>query len=376
VIKEDSKSIFILAGEPSGDNIGTDLIRSLQRLSKFKIYGVGGSNMRQVGLNSIFPMSDISVMGFADVIKRLPKLLWRIRQVVNFIIKSSPDVVVLIDSQEFSYLVAKQLRKRNYSKPILLYVAPAVWAWKPERAIKLEKVFDEILAIFPFEVEVMKNLRGPKTSYVGHPLLQKLKQDNAKETKEKSIIAIYPGSRKGEIRRHLPVFLQILQRLKNETSIEEFVLPTLPHLEDEIKRQVSGLDISIKVISDSTERQDALNKTKFAIVSSGTITLELALEGIAMVGTYIPDNMQMRHFKKAGMPLVSLPNILLDKEVIPEVFPDNNLTDNLYKFAKELLVNDNARDLQKQSFQKMTTILQTGQASKKQDPASRVISHL
>ncbi|MCF6343073.1 MAG: lipid-A-disaccharide synthase [Devosiaceae bacterium] len=375
-MQEYSKSIFILAGEPSGDNIGADLIRSLQRFSKFKIYGVGGSNMRQVGLSSIFPMSDISVMGFADVIKRLPKLLWRIRQVVNFIIKNSPDVVVLIDSQEFSYLVAKQLRNRNYSKPILLYVAPAVWAWKPERAIKLEKVFDEILAIFPFEVEVMKNLRGPKTSYVGHPLLQKLKHENVKQTKQKGLVAIYPGSRKGEIRRHLPVFLQILQRLKNETGIEEFVLPTLPHLENDIKKQVSGLDISIKVISDNIERQEALKQTKFAIVSMGTITLELALEGVAMVGTYIPDNMQMRHFKKAGMPLISLPNILLGKEIIPEIFPDKNLTDNLYKFAKELLLNDDKRKAQKQSFQKMTTILQTGQVSKKQDPASRVISYL
>lgn len=375
-MKEDSKSIFILAGEPSGDNIGADLIRSLNKFSKFKIYGVGGSNMNQVGLNSIFPMSDISVMGFADVIKRLPKLLWRIRQVVNFIIKNSPDLVVLIDSQEFSYLVAKQLRKRNYLKPILLYVAPAVWAWKPERAVKLEKVFDEILAIFPFEVDVMKNLRGPKTSYVGHPLLQKQKHENVIETKQKNLVAIYPGSRKGEIRRHLPIFLQTLQRLKNETGIEGFVLPTLPHLENDIKKQVSGLDISIKVISDSAERQSALKKTKFAIVSMGTITLELALEGVAMVGTYVPDNMQMRHFKKAGMPLISLPNILLDKEIIPEVFPDNNLKDNLYKFAKELLINNNARDLQKQSFQKMTTILQTGQASKKQDPASRVISYL
>ncbi len=223
------KSIFILAGEPSADFLGAELIADLCRREKnLHFCGVGGERLGQ-SFSSIFPMNDLSVMGFSDVIRKLPKLLFRARQVTNYILTKKPDIVVLIDSQEFSKTIAKTLRKNNFSNPIILYVAPTVWAWKPYRAPILAKYIDEIFALFPFEVEVIKRLNGPKTSYVGHPAV-KLISPIKHQKNNKGTLAIYPGSRNGEIIRHLPVFGKIVKKLAANKNINSVILPTLPHL--------------------------------------------------------------------------------------------------------------------------------------------------
>src|SRR5690606_10820914 len=163
-------SVFILAGEASGDRIGANLMAGLKgRRPELAITGVGGDAMEGEGLSSLFPMDDLAVMGYRDVILRLPLLLWRARQVASAILRQRPDVVVLIDAQVFSKVVAKSLRRRGYKGPIILYVAPAVWAWGAERARKLAGIFDEILSVLPFEPEAMRRLGGPETAYVGHP---------------------------------------------------------------------------------------------------------------------------------------------------------------------------------------------------------------
>ncbi|MBN9349027.1 MAG: lipid-A-disaccharide synthase, partial [Devosia sp.] len=143
--------LFILAGEPSGDRIGADLVKRLRVQHRVTLTGVGGAELEGEGLKSLYPMSDLSVMGLTDVIKRLPLLLWRARQTSQAILALSPDMVVLIDSQVFSQTVAGQLRKAGYAGKIVLYVAPSVWAWKPERAPALKPLYDEVLAVLPFE---------------------------------------------------------------------------------------------------------------------------------------------------------------------------------------------------------------------------------
>src|SRR4051794_15875307 len=196
----DPVRLFVVAGEPSGDRIGADLVKRLRVSRSVQLIGVGGVELEGEGLRSLYPMSNLSVMGLNDVLKRLPLLLWRLRQTVEAITKAAPDLVVLIDSQVFSETIAKRLRKAGYKGQILLYVAPAVWAWKPERAVDIEPLYDEVLAVLPFEPAVMKRLGGPITTYVGHPALEHTSL--RKKQPERGPLLLLPGSRQGELKRH------------------------------------------------------------------------------------------------------------------------------------------------------------------------------
>lgn len=368
--------IFFLAGEPSGDRIGADLLQRLQERINLTPIGVGGSEMTHEGLNSFFPMSDLSVMGFSDVIRRLPLLLWRIRQTARRIIKECPDVVVLIDSQVFSALLAKRLRALGYRLPIILYVAPAVWAWKPERAPKLKPLFDEVLAVLPFEPKAMTQLDGPKTSYVGHPALSAIPKAVVMP-KGKGLLALLPGSRAGEIRRHMPLLKQLVARLADHPNVTGFILPTLPHLAHSMREEVLGWVAPIDVLETREARDKALEKTYGAIVTAGTITLELALTGIPMVGTYVPDKRLMHHYEKAGRPMIGLPNIILDRRVIPEIAPGPEMADNLMAASMNLLENSSARKEQLNAFSQLRALMENGaEGAPRQDPADRILTHL
>ena len=367
-------SIFILAGEPSGDRIGADLINDISKKGKFNFFGVGGEKMLHEGISSLYAMSDLSVMGFKDVLFRLPLLLWRLQQTAKYIIKKNPNIVILIDSQVFSALLAKKLRKKGYKKPILLYVAPSVWAWKPQRAKKLVGLFDEVLSILPFEVQVMKRLGGPKTNYVGHPALKDI---ISKKQNEEIIIALLPGSRKGEIERHMPLFKQLAQKLFAQGKIHGFIIPTLSNFHKKIEQQVKDWAVPIKIISEKKAKTEALQTVKLAVVSAGTITLELALAGIPMAGTYIPDRVQMAYYKKLGMPMIALPNIILGQKIIPEILPDNNLLENLLKAITELLENNDKYQAQLSEFDNLRKLMIKGEAgAMRQDPSTRVLAHL
>ncbi len=375
------KSIFILAGEPSGDRLGAELAKKLKKYRQnINFIGVGGDKLQAQGLKTLFDMKEISVMGFGDVIKNIPKLLWRIEQIVKYILQQNPDIIVLIDSQVLSYLVAKKLRRKNFSKPIILYVAPSVWAWKPQRAKKIAPLFDEVFALFPFEVEVMKKLKGPKTTYVGHPALNNIILQN-NENADKTLLAIYPGSRRGEIKRHLPLFKKIIDEIDIENNFDGLVLPTLKHLKDGINEQIKGWDIVIKIIDDDEEKRKIHQKTKLALVSAGTISLELALAKVPMVGSYVPDRLQLYYYNKSGRPLIGLPNIILRQEIIKEIYPDENLIPNLVKEAKKLLHDKMARQEQILAFEKMANILKTGHTDDRheairQDAAKRILAYL
>ena len=370
------KHIFILAGEPSGDRIGGDLLRRLNSRVEYIASGIGGNDMTGEGLTSSYPMSDLSVMGFADVIMRLPLLLWRNWQTARQILREKPDIVVLIDSQVFSSMLAARLRKAGFMAPILLYVAPAVWAWKPERAPKLAKLFDEVLAVLPFEPEFMDKLKGPKTSYVGHPALaiDELPFDNSDAA---GLVALLPGSRLGEIRRHMPLFRKLAERLSSHSKVSGFILPTLPHLQEALREEVATWNAAVEIVVGREARTRALANTRAAIVTAGTVTLELALSGIPMVGTYIPDKRLMHHYEKAGRPMIALPNIILGHRIIPEIAPDEAMADALYSATTTLLEDDLARTAQLEAFRDMRALMEAGaELAPRQDPVDRVLAYL
>ncbi len=365
--------LFILAGEPSGDRIAADLVMRLRQHVSLDLSGIGGDELAGQGLASLYPMSDLAVMGVTDVILNLPRLLWRLEQTARLILAGQPDVVVLVDSQDFSKLLARRLRKRGYRGKLVLYVAPSVWARNPGRATKLKPLFDAVLAVLPFEPEVMGRLGGPPTYYVGHPALGE--QVHTTEARDAGPLLLLPGSREGELRRHLPVLKAIAPYLAGLTNVTELVIPTLPKLRRRLEGELSGWPVSVTVIDRRDDRRGLYGKALAAICVSGTVTLELALARMPMVVLYAMDGPQARIFDRLGRPQVSLPNIILNRRAVPEFVAAPLLAEDILPEALALLGNKKARQDQVDAFGELAGLMEAGQQPNgRQDPAERVLA--
>ncbi|MEQ1902140.1 MAG: lipid-A-disaccharide synthase, partial [Devosia sp.] len=305
-----------------------------------------------------------------DVIARFPLLWWRMRQTVRAICRAQPAIVVLVDSQVFSATAARQARQAGYEGPILLYVAPSVWAWKPERAMELNGVFDEVLAVLPFEPRAMADLGGPETSYVGHPALAQIGFRNG--VPERGPLLLLPGSRGGELRRHLPVMEQVAAALAGHRRVSGFVLPTPSSQLAEVNAAVAGWASPVKVVSTPEEKADAFTAAVAAAAVSGTVTLELALVGVPMAVTYIADPGQHRRWVRAGSPRAALPNIIAGHEVVPERIAAEPQPAWLIGEMQKLLDAPQVASAQLEAFHAIRATMETGIS----DPAGRVLSHL
>lgn len=370
------KSLFVLAGEVSGDRLGASLLRSLKARQGIDAWGVGGDEMIGAGLRPIFYAEKIAVMGFADVALRLPMLLWRVERVVRAIVGRQPDAVILIDAQVFSQLVAKGLRRRGFQRPILLYVAPSVWAWKPERAEAIKHLYDEVFAVLPFEPRVMNELGGPTTVYVGHPASDDETLLPLTETPVAGHVALYPGSRQGELRRHMPILAEVAQRLMPLPEVHGFVLPTLPGLAKRLEKLVASWPVPVEVVVDPDGRRNALSTCVAAIATAGTTTLELGMLGLPHVDLYVPDRLQMRAYEKAGKPLIDLVNIVLEERVVPEIEPGADYALRIAAAMERLVQSSDARQAQRAGFQRFREVMKAGEGGTVEDAATRVLQHL
>lgn len=369
----DRLKMFILAGEPSGDRIAADLVRRLKQRVPLAFSGVGGSELQAEGLRSLFPMNDLAVMGISDVVLRLPLLLWRVEQTARAIRKAQPDIVVLVDSQDFSKLVARRLKSLGFAGPLILYVAPSVWARAPQRAAKLKPLFAEVLAVLPFEPAVMERLGGPQTSYVGHPALgERLNRTVI----DRGPLILLPGSRDGELRRHMPLFQQVAERLAGHAAVDGIVIPTLPSLQDRLEREVAGWAVPVRVVADRAARGELYDHAVMALAVSGTVTLELALAQVPTVVSYVMDGHQARFYARLGSPAVSLPNIILGRAAVPERVQAQPDADALTAAALDLLNNKKARQDQIAAFGELSNLMESGEDRfPRQDPADRVLAH-
>lgn len=364
--------LFVLAGEPSGDRIAADLVERLRARTDVELSGVGGTELEAAGLRSMFPMAELSVMGWADVLPRLPKLLWRTRQVARAIVKARPDIVVLVDAQEFSRLVAHQVRAAGSRLPMVLYVAPAVWAWKPERATSLKTLFDEVLAVLPFEPRVMADLDGPPSSYVGHPALGRIPFRASR--RERGRLLLLPGSREGELRRHLPMMAEIAARFADHPAVDGLVLPTVPSMLERVRAEVSGWPVPVEVVGTDADKLGAFRDAVAAVAVTGTVTLELALAGVPMIATYVADKGQARRWLKYKIEFAALPNIILDRTLVPEVL---GLEANAAGVAEALgqLLSGPAASQQVLGFAEIRAIMEKGAPEAPLvDPAERVLA--
>ncbi|OPB29393.1 lipid-A-disaccharide synthase [Bartonella sp. WD12.1] len=371
-----SFKIAIIAGEESGDLLGADLISSLSHKIGRNIHliGVGGRHLKALGLKSVFNSDDLALIGLGAVLKKLPVLLMHIRNLSKFIAQEQPDCLIIIDSPDFTHRVAKKVRILAPSIPIIKYVAPTVWAWRPERAKAIRKFVDHILAVFPFEKKIMRDLEGPLTTYVGHRLLtypplltvqSEKKRLPFVEQASLPTMIVLPGSRSSEIRHLMPIFGRTVEIIKQRVPNLRIVVLTLPRLMDEVRFLAQAWKSEVEIVVGEDAKWRAFTDASVALAALGTVSLELALARIPMVLCYKLDYLsKLFIFPKITLWSAALPNIIADKPVVPEYFNEFLRPGMLARQIEQLLYNRLLRQAQLDAFdmieEKMKTELPSG----------------
>jgi lipid-A-disaccharide synthase len=321
--------LAVIAGEVSGDLLGADLVRALRaHAGGVELVGVGGEALEAEGLRSLFDYSELSIMGFSQVLAKLPKLLLRIRQTAQAIIAARPDALVIIDSPDFTHRVARRVRAALPELPVINYVCPSVWAWKPERAPRMLAYVDHVLAVLPFEPEVMRRLGGPPTSYVGHRLasdknvlaVRNRQHERQQAQREGKTCLLLPGSRGSEVSRLLPIFRGAVEELAERHKDIRFLLPTVPRQESRVRALTASWKVQPEISVAADKKWEAFGEADAALAASGTVILELALAGVPVVSTYYADWFVSLLHARIRIWTAALPNLIADFPVVPEYF--------------------------------------------------------
>jgi len=338
--------IYLVAGEPSGDLLGARLMASLKaKLGQggIRFAGVGGPEMISEGLESLFPMSELSVMGLTEILPHLPHFIRRIDQCVGDVQVTRPDVLITIDSPGFCFRVARRLRGQGI--PLVHYVAPSVWAWRPGRAKKVAAFLDHLLALLPFEPPYFERV-GLPTTFVGHPVVEggAVDGDGAAFRARHaigagvSLLSVLPGSRNSEISRLLPVFGDAVSILAAAHPDLRVVVPTVAPLRDKVIEATKDWPCGVIVVNGTKEKFDAFAASDLALAASGTVALELAMSGTPAVVAY---KVNLLTAWVAGMliktPYVNLINIILGRPVVPEFLQKDCRADLLGRALSDLL---------------------------------------
>ena len=366
-----ARRIFLVATEESGDRLGANLMKVLrQRLGGAVAFeGVGGRAMTREGLISRFPIEELSIIGLAAVARQLPMILRRIRETAAAVIQGSPDILVIIDSPDFTHRVARRVRARDPSIPIVDYVSPSVWAWRPGRARAMCGYVDHVLAVLPFEPEAYRRLRGPPCSYVGHPLIEQIAllrpnpDEQARREAAPPVLLVLPGSRRSEIRHHMAVFGATLDRLRADGVAFEPVLPTMPHLREAVDEGVKHWKVEPRIVVGEKEKQAAFRMAHAALTKSGTATLELAIAGVPMVAAYKAGAVESWILRRMiKLDSVILANLVIGENVVPEFIQQDCTPEKLLPALREILGDTPLRRHQIEAFAKLDAIMSTGNA--------------
>lgn len=331
--------IYIVIGEDSGDQLGARAVKAIKTLlgGRVRFAGLAGERMQEEGLSTLFPLSEIAVMGIINIIRQYPSLHRRGMEVVEDVIAKEPDLLLIIDSPEFTHAVAKRVRKRHPDLPIIDYVSPSVWAWRPGRARKMTRYVDHVLALLPFEVEVHKRLKGPPCTYVGHPLIERLDvlrpQAGERGPLETPVLLVLPGSRRSEVSRLLVEFGEVVRLARERHPNLRVILPAVSHLRGLIDEGLKEWPVQPEIVVGEDAKFAAFRKAHAALAASGTVTLELGLSGVPMVVAYKVDWI-VRQFKwLLTAHSIVLTNLVLGRNAIPEFLDDEanarRLADNL-----------------------------------------------
>lgn len=373
-----SCDLFLFVGEKSADLHGEKILHSLkEHAPSLKIAGVGGPKMRAAGMQCVLPMEEFQVMGFVDVFLALPKLIRQFYFVAYQILSLNPKAVLFIDYPGFNLRMAKHLRKKGYKGKLCHYICPSVWAWGKKRIPIMAKNLDLLLTILPFEKTYFANT-DLQVEYVGHPLVKRIQEHTYHPLhlpSEKKIIALFPGSRRKELERNLPLQLKVCKRLKENDPDLTFALSVSeerfrPLIEQIVKAE--GLEVQY-ICHDRT--YELMKIAHAAIAKSGTVTLELALHGVPTVVTYAISPLDLiivRDILRIRLPYYCLVNIIANREVFPELFGPNFTEENLYRNISAMIGDTSARQTCKHSCEKLKINLSDQDAS--HEAASHVLN--
>jgi len=363
--------IAVIAGEESGDLLAADVLSAYAgKIGRdIELIGVGGAHLQKLGLKSFFDREDIALMGIAEVLKKLPRLFIHIRRLSAYLAKERPDFLLIVDCPDFTHRVARRLRKLAPGIPIVQYVAPSVWAWRPQRAKAMRAYIDLLLVILPFEPKILTELNGPKSVYVGHRLLsyppvqkayeaQLKRWQKAEETKK--LLVILPGSRNSEIKYLMPVFGQAAAQVKKDNPDLEIILPTLPHLAEKISKLAEDWVSKPNIVTSEEGKWAAFERADAALAASGTVSLELALCSVPTVLSYKADWFATKFIlPRITVWSAALPNIITDEPVIPEYFNEFVRAPMLAHQINSLLHTGIRRTAQLEGFKKLRAVMHT-----------------
>ena len=348
--------VYLIAGEPSGDLLASRLMRALRLKTdgKIRFGGVGGETMIENGFQSLFDSSDLAVMGIAEVIPSIPKIMKRIRQTVDDIVEKKPDVVVTVDSWSFCARVNKELKDRHTGIPQIHYVAPQVWAWKKGRAKTCGRYIDRLMALLPYEAKYFEPY-GLKVDFVGHPVVEGACAKGNGEalrkmigiSQETKLLCVLPGSRRSEIKYLLPVFKDVVAVLAKKHPDMHIVVPTVVTVERKVRVAVSDWSLPVHVVTGENNRYNAFAASQAALAASGTIALELAMAKLPYTIAYKMNPISSFLARKlVSGRFANLINILADREIVKEYLLEDCTVENLTAEVERLLEDEAYRQNQ------------------------------
>jgi lipid-A-disaccharide synthase len=376
-------TIALVATEASGDRLGGALMQAIaSRVPGARFVGVGGPDMAAHGLVSLFPIDELAIIGFVAILSRLPSIFRHIREAADAVIAAQPDVLVIIDSPEFTHRVARRVRAASPDIPIIDYVSPSVWAWRPGRARAMRAYIDHVLALLPFEPAAHAKLGGPPCDFVGHPLASDVERlrPSAREAERRAasppLVLVLPGSRTGEIRRHLSLFGEATALLTQRCGPIEAVLPTTPHLEERVRAATADWPIPPRVVVEAENKWAAFRQARAALAASGTVTLELALAGVPTVVAYrVPLIEEVVGRLLIKVPSIVLDNLVLGENVMPELLQRQVAPEPLVAALAPLLADTPERRRQLDAFARLDQVMKIGAANPSDAAAEIVLDH-
>lgn len=384
--------VAIVVGEESGDQLGARLMAALKQLSvrPIEFFGVGGDRMAAEGMRSLFPLHDIAVMGFGPVVKRLPVIQLRTAEAAGAVIAARPDVLVIIDSPDFTHRVARDVRAALPALPVIDYVCPSVWAWRPKRARRMAAYIDHVLALLPFEPAVLARLSGPEATYVGHPLIDRPELLTPAPGErlplgagEPPKLLVLPGSRSGEIDRMLALYGQVLGALSARGLAFQPVLPAVERLRERIERETANWTLRPTIVTGEVEKWAAFRSAHAALATSGTVTLELALAGVPCVIAYARDplfrlisEIARRIPGLVNLTMFGLANIILGEKVSPEFLDPDLAPERLADALAPLLAETPARADQLAAFSRLRDVMALPNGRPAAETAAEVVLRL
>ena len=368
----------LIVGEESGDQLGAGLIDAIRRVRPDAIFvGVAGERMKERGMTSLFPLADVAVMGFGSVVAHLPRIIARMRQAVDAVLAAKPDVLIIIDSPDFTHVVARRVARRQPELPIIDYVSPTVWAWRAYRARRMRRYADRVLALLPFEPDVYRRLGGPPCDYVGHPLIERIDTltpaaGERTSLSEKPVLLVLPGSRRTEIERLIGPFGQAVARIVAARPDVEILIPAVPHLADEIEARTAAWPGRPVIVRGEAEKFAAFRRAHAALAASGTVTLELGLAGIPMVVAYRVDPVGRVLKRFLSIHSIVLANLVLGQNAVPEFLDAASAPDVLARETLSLLADGPKRQAQIDALNRMAEMMALPGGERPSDKAAAI----